>query len=109
MPSRFPAGRCGTQRFCDITGLSRTIFLTRYRPDPHYIEQFDIRVDALNRLNMSERAARAFGEERQGLRPKKAMRVQRVPDVSCERCTASMPVRARFCPACGCLRASVTK
>ena len=98
MPSLFPTGRCGTKRFCEVTGLARTTFLTRYRIDPYYIELFDIRIDVLNRLNMSEKAARAFGQLRAGNRP--LGRVQRVPDVRCPQCDVLVAARRRICPGC---------
>lgn len=96
---KFPQGRVGTTQFCEITGLGRTTFLMKYRPDPYYIELFDIRIDALNRLNMSEKAARAFARTRIGKRPHG--NTGRFHGVPCPHCTASIAPNAKKCRTCG--------
>ena len=99
MPGKFPAGRCGTDEFCRIAGLSKSIFHVRYRTDPFYLELFDIRVDALNRLNMSVRAARRFGEQRAGQRPHGL--TGRSPKAPCPNCGGKIHPRVKVCPLCG--------
>lgn len=99
MPAHFPAGRCGTDEFCRIAGLSKTIFFTRYRQDPHYIQLFDIRVDALNRLNMSVRAARRWGAQRAGRTAHG--NAGRFPSVPCGACQQRIHPRAKVCANCG--------
>jgi hypothetical protein len=96
---KFPQGRVGTTQFCEITGLGRTTFLMKYRPDPYYIELFDLRIDAHNRLNMSEKAARAFARTRIGKRPHG--NTGRFHGVPCPHCAASIAPNARKCRACG--------
>ena len=99
MPGKYPMGRCGTEEFCRMAGLSKTIFFTRYRQDPKYIKQFDIRIDALNRLNMSRDAGERFAETRAGRRAHgnagRAMR--RV----CPSCSNAVHNRCNECRYCG--------
>lgn len=99
MPGIYPVGRCGTIEFCRIAGLSKTTFFTKYRKDSRYIKQFDIRVDALQRLNMSRDAAEAFAKTRAGkLAHGNAGRaMQRL----CPRCQAPNHNRRNTCCACG--------
>jgi len=98
MPGKFPAGRCGTAEFCRVAGLCKTTFHTRYRQDPFYIELFDIRVDDLNRLNLSVRAARRFGEQRMGQRPHG--NAGRFPTHPCPKCGGAIHPRVKICPLC---------
>lgn len=100
MPSIFPEGRVGTARFCAIAGLGRTVFLTRYRHDPTFIRRFDIRIDALGRLSMSEAAAIQYGQQRAG-KPAHGnsgrFRGRPCPDPTCD---AHVPNRADTCRKC---------
>ena len=98
MPAKFPAGRCGTATFCRIAGLCKTTFATRYRKDPYYMELFDIRMDGLNRLNMSLSAARRFGEQRAGQRPHG--NTGRFPTHPCPHCGGKIHPRVNICPLC---------
>ena len=99
MPGKYPEGRCGTSEFCRIAGLSKTVFFTRYRNDPTYIKRWDIRIDALNRLNMSRAAADLEAKQRAG-RPAhgnagRAMRRE------CPACAAMVHNRCNECRFCG--------
>jgi len=98
-PTVFPAGRCGTDEFCRIAGIGRTTFLTKYRPDPYYVELFDIRIDKLGRLNMSVRAARKWGVSRMGQRPRHG-NAGRSPQRPCPACAALIHPRINMCPEC---------
>lgn len=99
MASRFPAGRCGTKEFCTIAGIGPTTFFMSYRHDPYYIELFDLRVDALNRLNMSLAAAKAFAAARAGQRPHG--NTGRFKTRPCPACKAATHVRVNHCSSCG--------
>lgn len=54
----YPPGRIGTTKLLEITGLGRTTFFTRYRPDPRWISFLDMRVAPNGRLTFDEAAAR---------------------------------------------------
>ncbi|HEY0970900.1 MAG TPA: hypothetical protein VGE02_08020 [Gemmatimonadales bacterium] len=98
-PTVFPAGRLGTSAFCAVAGIGRTSFLTKYRPDPRYVELFDIRLDALGRLNMSERAARTYARQRAGGRPPHG-NAGRSPQRDCPHCGEKIHPRRKQCPHC---------
>jgi endogenous inhibitor of DNA gyrase (YacG/DUF329 family) len=99
-PTVFPAGRLGTKAFCRVAGIGRTSFLTKYRPDPKYIELFDIKLDALGRLNMSERAAQRYAHQRAGGRPPHG-NAGRSPQRKCPHCSEKIHPRRKRCPHCG--------
>lgn len=98
-PTVFPAGRLGTSAFCAVAGIGRTSFLTKFRPKPDYIELFDIRLDALGRLNMSERAARTYARQRAGGRPPHG-NTGRSPARPCPACGEAIHPRVNVCPKC---------
>ena len=96
----FPPGRVGTLEFCRISGIGRTRFLTTFRTDPKYIEQFDILIDILGRLNMSERAARHWAKTQIGGRPPHG-NVGRSPARRCPECGTDVHPRRKVCLHCG--------
>lgn len=66
-PARYPAGRCGVARFCEITGIGRTTFFTKLRKEPFFIERLDIRQNPENGyLSMNESRARDYARQRTG-------------------------------------------
>ena len=99
-PTVFPAGRLGTNAFCRVAGIGRTSFLTKFRPDKKYIELFDIKLDALGRLNMSERAAQRYARQRAGGRPPHG-NAGRSPQRDCPHCSEKIHPRRKLCSHCG--------
>lgn len=99
MAGHYPQDRCGTDEFCRIVGMSKTTFHTRYRNDPKCIKQWDMRVDALNRLTFSRAAAEREAKERAG-RPVHGNH-GRAKTRACPACTQQVHNRCNQCRQCG--------
>jgi hypothetical protein len=58
---RLPPGRIGTSRFLALAGLSKQTFYRKYRHDPYWIKQLDMRVADDGILSFDEIAALELG------------------------------------------------
>lgn len=96
----FPVGRIGTSEFFTRTGISKTTFFERYRKDPAWIAQLDIRIDVRGRLTLDEAAVDELAAEMKG-RPAfgHSDRAERVLE-ECPWCAEFIRPRARICRYC---------
>jgi len=98
----FPLGRLGTTDFFRVTGISKTVFFTRYRNDPAWQVRLDMRFDAAGRLHMDEEAVRDLAQklvERDGGRTS-SRRAHHLLQ-TCETCEHRSRRGTRVCRGCG--------
>lgn len=60
-----PQGRIDLRDLHRITGISRSTFYRRYRPDPSFVDAWDLR-DYLGKLTMDEAKVRAWVKRQLG-------------------------------------------